>query len=104
MRKTITIDGKEYAFEPIKLGPGRKQMFKASEDDAGITMVALSMQAAGHTDATVEWLDANLPAYVPSDVPGKPQASLVVLIEMAYEVNGFKMGTPGENQPVGPAE
>jgi hypothetical protein len=102
MTKTVTIEGDSplssmnYVLASIKTGVGRKLRETAAQD-FNVAFLAASLQAGGHADATIEWVDANI------DFFGTP-SPFNTLLTAAYEVNGFKVQKVGEKQPeAGPA-
>lgn len=95
--KTVTINGTEYVFGPIKAGVGRKLKEKYPETgDFNVALIAASLKAGGMEEATPQWVDDNVDYFL--------EGTFNQFLIAAFEVNGFKVETTkvGEGQP--PAE
>lgn len=93
MRKTETIGGKEYVFDSIKTGVGRKMKEKYPESsDYNVAFIAESLKAGGNEEATPELVDSEF-AYFTGDFN--------LALAAAFEANGFKVEIPksGEEKP-----
>jgi hypothetical protein len=93
--KTITVAGKDYTLGVIRTGLGRKLQAHAKGDSSefSVAFLAASLNAGGHKEATIEWVDENIPFY----------GAFNELWAAALELNGMKKPT-GENRPEpGPA-
>jgi hypothetical protein len=94
--KTITINGKDYTLGVIKTGLGRKLQAHAKGDSSefSVAFLAASLNAGGHKDATIEWVDDNIPFY----------GAFNELWAAALELNGMKKAPVGDARPEpGPA-
>jgi hypothetical protein len=96
--RTVTINGVERTFGPIKIGIGRKLRAKYPDnEDYNVAFIAASLRAGGNEDATYEWVDENINF-----------AESLDYTRAAMEANGLEfkvveMPKAGETQPAGPA-
>jgi hypothetical protein len=93
MKVTRTIAGTEYIFDNIRIGDARRMKKDYPEpSDYNVAFIAASLRAGGNAEASIEWVDANLPFF---------DGAFVELLGAAYEACGMKLEkqTPGEAQP-----
>lgn len=89
--KTIQINDADITFGTIKVGIGRRMKTQYPDtEDYNVAFVAESLKAGGNTEATPEWVDANVNYF-----------DFNKYLAASFEANGFKVETPkvGEAKP-----